>query len=304
MQVKHRYNSTQRQHYLLEKHYSFKLKPRLLYVGSLDKQGGWREESHAHDFLELIFITDGRGTATIGGTEWEIGRGNILIYNAGVSHCEKSSQDDPMEARFIAYDKLEITDLPPNWLLPPSYGYVYSAGDMYDTFDRFFGSLLREFEQRDRFYMEIAQNMSRTLLMYLFRLINKTENAAGLLDSGRIMDSVLAYIDAHYAEDISLEDLSRECYVNKYYLSHLFSRVRGESVGKYIQKRRLDEARRLLTGTALSVREVAEAVGFPDISYFCRVFKKEVGVTPLTYRAGEKTEKNSQDHPFAGGLDY
>ena len=288
MQVKHRYNSTLRQHYLLEKHYSFKLKPRLLYVGSLDKQGGWREEPHSHDFLEMIFITDGRGTATIGGTEWEVSRGDILIYNACVTHCEKSSQDDPMEARFIAYDKLEITDLPPNWLLPPSYGYIYSAGDMYDTFDRFFEILLREFEQQERFYMDIAQNMSRTLLMYIFRLIYKTENADGLLDSGRIMDSVIAYIDAHYAEDISLEDLSKKCYVNKYYLSHLFSRVRGESVGKYIQRRRLSEAKRLLIETGLSVREIAEAVGFSDFSYFCRVFKKEVGATPLTYRASKK----------------
>lgn len=291
MQIRHRYNSTQRQHYLLEKHYSFKLKPRLLYVGSLDKHGGWEEEPHSHEFLELIFITDGRGTATIGGTEWEVGRGDILIYNAGVTHCEKSSRDDPMEARFIAYDKLEITDLPPNWLLPPSYGYRYSTGDMYDTFDRFFDNLLREFEQQERFYMEIAQNTARTLLMYLFRLINKTENADGLLDSGRIMDTVLTYIDTHYAEDISLESLSQQCYANKYYLSHLFTRVRGESIGKYIQRRRLSEAKRLLTETPLSVREIAEAVGFPDISYFCRVFKKEAGVTPLAYRAVEKTAK-------------
>lgn len=288
MQVKHRYNSTQRQHYLLEKHYSFKLKPRLLYVGSLDKQGGWREEPHAHEFFELVFITDGHGTAVIGDTEYAVGRGDILIYNAGVSHFEKSSQDDPMEARFIAYDKLEITELPPNWLLPPSYGSVFPAGDMYDTFDRYFSSLLREFEQKERFYMEIAQNMARTLLMYLFRLINKTENAAGLLDSGRIMDTVVTYIDAHYAEEITLEDLARECYANKYYLSHLFSRVRGESVGKYIQNRRLCEAKRLLGETTLSVREIAERVGFPDISYFCRVFKKEVGQTPLTYRAAAR----------------
>lgn len=288
MQIKHRYNSAQRQHYLLETHYSFKLKPRLLYVGSLDKQGGWREEPHAHEFFEMVFITDGHGTAMIGEAEYEIGRGDILIYNAGVSHCEKSSRDDPMEARFIAYDKLEITDLPPNWLLPPSYGCIFPAGEMYGMFDQLFTSLLREFEQKERFYMEIAQNTSRTLLMYLFRLINKTENAESLLDSGRIMDTVVTYIDTHYAEEITLEDLARECYVNKYYLSHLFSRVRGESVGKYIQRRRLCEAKRLLSETDNSVREVAEAVGFPDISYFCRVFKKETGVTPLTFRSGEK----------------
>ena len=136
--------------------------------------------------------------------------------------------------------------------------------------------------------MEIAQNMSRTLLMYLFRLINKTENAENLLDSGRILDTVINYINLHYTQEITLEDLARECYANKYYLSHLFSRVRGESIGKYIQRRRLCEAKRLLAETDNSVRKIAEAVGFPDNSYFCRVFKKETGVTPLTFRADER----------------
>ncbi|UKI19932.1 MAG: AraC family transcriptional regulator [Oscillospiraceae bacterium] len=288
MKIKHRYNSAQRQHYLLEAHYSFKLKPRLLYVGSLDKHGGWREEPHAHDFFEMVFITDGHGTAIIGESEHELSRGDILIYNAGISHYERSRMDDPMEACFIAYDKLEITDLPPNWLLPSSYGCFFPAGDMYGIFDRLFSSLLREFEQKERFYMEIAQNMSRTLLMYLFRLINKTENAENLLDSGRILDTVINYINLHYTQEITLEDLARECYANKYYLSHLFSRVRGESIGKYIQRRRLCEAKRLLAETDNSVRKIAEAVGFPDNSYFCRVFKKETGVTPLTFRAGER----------------
>lgn len=125
MKIKHRYNSAQRQHYLLEAHYSFKLKPRLLYVGSLDKHGGWREEPHAHDFFEMVFITDGHGTAIIGESEHELSRGDILIYNAGISHYERSRMDDPMEACFIAYDKLEITDLPPNWLLPSSYGCFF-----------------------------------------------------------------------------------------------------------------------------------------------------------------------------------
>ena len=59
MKIKHRYNSAQRQHYLLEAHYSFKLKPRLLYVGSLDKHGGWREEPHAHDFLKWCLLPTG-----------------------------------------------------------------------------------------------------------------------------------------------------------------------------------------------------------------------------------------------------
>lgn len=288
MEILHRYNTKERQHYLLEKHYTFKLKPRLLYVGSLDKHGGWKEEPHSHNFLELVFVIDGRGTVDIGNVEYEICRGDILVYNAGLTHFEKSSVDDPLEVRFVAYDKLEITDLPPNWLLPPAYGFLFRSGDMYDVFRGYFETLIREFEGRERFYVEIAQNVSRTLLMYLFRLINQTENAAGLLSSSRTMETALRYIDENYMREISLEELAQVCRTNKYYLSHMFSRNQGVSVGRYILCRRIDEAKKLLEQDDMLVSDVAGAVGFDDANYFSRVFKKETGQTPREFRRSQQ----------------
>ena len=80
MEIMHRYNSNERQHYLLERHYTFKLKPRLLYVGSLDKHGGWREEPHSHHFLEVIFVSDGSGTVVIEDQSYDVHRGDLLVY--------------------------------------------------------------------------------------------------------------------------------------------------------------------------------------------------------------------------------
>lgn len=284
MEVIHRINSDSRQHYLLEKHYAFKLKPRLLYAGYLDKHGGWREEPHSHPFLEIVFITDGSGTVMIDNKEYSVRRGDLLIYNAEVTHFEKSSDADPMEIRFVAFDKLEITDLPPNWLLPLSYGYIFPSGEMYDTFCLYFNLLLGEFEKKEKFYMEIAQNISRTLLMYIFRLINRTKNASALLDIGKMIETTLAYIDKNYAGKITLDDLAEECYTNKYYLSHLFTRVQGISIGKYILDKRIALSKELLTDSLVPVAEIATRCGFPDPNYYCRVFKKETGLTPSAYR--------------------
>ena len=128
----------------------------------------------------MVFITDGHGTAIIGESEHELSRGDILIYNAGISHYERSRMDDPMEACFIAYASWRLPICRQTGCSRPLTA-VFPAGDMYGIFDQLFSSLLREFERKERFYMEIAQNMSRTLLMYLFRLINKTENAENLL---------------------------------------------------------------------------------------------------------------------------
>ena len=291
MEVIHRFNSEERQHYLLEKHYAFKLKPRLLYAGYLDKLGGWKEEPHSHSFLEIVFVTDGSGTVMIDGKEYPVQRGDLLVYNADVVHFEKSSLTDPMEIRFVAFDKLEITDLPPNWLLPLSYGYVFPCGEMYATFHLYFSLLITEFEKKERFYMEIAQNISRTLLMYLFRLINRTKNASALFDSSKMIETALSYIDRHYSGKIRLDDLAEECYTNKYYLSHLFTRVQGISIGKYILNKRLRESESLLQSSDLSVTEIATKCGFPDPNYYCRVFKKERGISPSAYRKKSRARK-------------
>ncbi len=283
MAVTHRYNSSERQHYLLEQHYSFKLKPRLLYVGQLEKQSGWTEELHSHDFLELVFILSGKGTATIDGHTFSIRGGDILVYNAGLIHSETSSADDPFEANFLALDKLQITDLPGNWLYPPSYGYIFQTEDMYETFSNYFNILLHEFENREHLYGEISQTISQLLLMYLFRLIDR-QGSTSISSQNRIMSLSKEYIDKNFRRQISLDDIAEACYCNVYYLSHLFSKEQGVSVGKYLLQRRIAEAKKLLCRTNLSVSQVGVAVGIPDASYFNRVFKAECGTTPLKYK--------------------
>ena len=291
MLVTHRYDSDERQHHLLENHYSFKLKPRLLYVGSLDKHGGWTEEPHSHGFLEIIFITDGKGKITVDNKNYQVKKGDLLIYNSGVTHCEKSNETDPMEILFIAYDKLEITNLPPNSLLPESYGPIFHTEEMYDVFHRYFTALITEFELKERFYMEICQNISRTLIMYIFRLINRTENASALLDKSMTMETVLAYIDENFKRKLTLDEIAEKCYTSKYYLSHLFTRFQGVSIGKYILDKKIDESKKMLASSDFPVVTIAESLGFDDPSYYSRIFKKNVGITPLQFRKTASSDK-------------
>lgn len=284
MSLLHRYDTKERRHFLLEKHYTFKLKPRLLYVGLLEKQPGWQEEPHSHDFCEVVFISDGRGLVTVDGKEYAVCKGDLLVYNANSTHFEISDNADPLEMKFLAFDKLEITDLPKNWLLPPAYGNVFHTGELKATFSTYFEMLIREFENKDSFYVEVGQNMARTLLMYLFRLINQTENTEKLLSSNKILETAESFINDRFSEDISLDDVAAACYANKYYLSHLFSESKGMSIGKYILKKKIERAKVLLLGSNMTVSEVSASLGLSEASYFCRIFKKETGKTPLAYK--------------------
>ncbi len=284
MEVMHRYNSDERQHYLLKHHYSFKLKPRLLYAGELKKSGGWQEHPHSHRFCEIIFVVDGKGCTTVDGKRLEFEKGDILIYNPQVEHYEESSMQEPTEFMFFALDKFEITDLPQNHLLPSDYEIIYHSEDSYPALYDLLKKMIFEFENKKDFYVEIAQNISRTILMYIFRIINYADQGFNLHKTNGVLEKVLRFIAENYKNNISLEDVANACYVNKYYLSHQFSKFKGMSIGKYILTLKIEEAKRLLETTTLSVNDISELSGFNDPNYFSRTFKKVMGMSPLQYR--------------------
>lgn len=279
----HRFNSDERQHYLIGSHYSFRLRPNLVYAGRLSKQAGWREEPHTHSFTEILFVTDGKGHATVKGEDRTVGKGDILIYNANAVHQEFSSDSDPMEVFFFAVDKFNITDLEPNCLLPERYDFVVHSGDMYEVFEETARTLVHEMERKERFYQEIAKNAARAFIMYLFRLLNRTDSNIAIGKS-EVCSTAMAYIDDHFTEPLTLDDIAGACYVSKYYLSHIFAKEAKMSIFQYIAKRRVDEATRLLASGSLPINEIAEMCGYSDFSYFCHSFKKAVGQTPMQYR--------------------
>lgn len=294
MDAVHRYNSKERQHYLLGSNYSFRLRPQLLYVGTLTKQPGWHDEPHTHEFAEILFVTEGCGSVKARGQKRVVQAGDLLVYNAGVEHEEASSVDSPMEMIFFALDKVHITDLPPNCLLPSDYDFLFHTEDMYELFKNQLYIMIEEMEKKERFYHEISQNISRTLVMYIFRLLNRATNRSIIKGNNSVYRSALEYINTHYLEKITLEDVANACFVNKYYLSHLFSREQDMTLGQYINQKRFEEAMHLLQNSNRPVSSIATLSGFSDFSYFCRAFKKNVGMTPLQYRkAAEKNKGNT-----------
>ena len=92
------------------------------------------------------------------------------------------------------------------------------------------------------------------------------------------------YIREHYQEGISLEEVSGKLGITPEYLSTLFNREMGENFSAFLRKFRISHAKRLLKGTDMKVYEVAEAVGYTDSKYFARVFKDEIGISPVDYR--------------------
>lgn len=108
-----------------------------------------------------------------------------------------------------------------------------------------------------------------------------SERADDLAPRFRMM---LDYIDAHSFEKLRLDDISEMVGFNKNYICHLFKKQLGMTFIDYVTKNRIKEACLLLETTFLNVETVAKRCGYDDAAYFNRVFRKHMGMTPITYR--------------------
>ena len=93
------------------------------------------------------------------------------------------------------------------------------------------------------------------------------------------------YIKEYYCKkDISMEELARESGLTASYFRSLFRKQFGKSPQQYVTELRMERAMELLRSNMLSVAQVAEQCGYNGQSYFCREFKKHVGIAPSRYR--------------------
>lgn len=100
----------------------------------------------------------------------------------------------------------------------------------------------------------------------------------------RTVALVEQYIREHYKDVLSLDILAEKVYLTPHYLSSIFIQEKGIGINKYIKNARMEKARELLLGTNMKISDVCEQVGYSNLSYFCRSFRNEYGVTPDQYR--------------------
>ena len=98
------------------------------------------------------------------------------------------------------------------------------------------------------------------------------------------VSDALSYINSNFMESLSLEEVADTVYLSSSYLCRLFKKEVGMNFSSYLLFKRLEEAKRLLEETDMSVMRISGSLSFNDPSYFCRVFKKHTSLTPKEFR--------------------
>ncbi len=253
---------------------------------------------HHHDFYELYYLISGDVTYTIESKLYKVLPGDILLISPRELHqvhiqAERSVYErytlwlDPQFIHSLSTQRSDLFQA----LDPTGPGYRNQLRLQSAERQRV-KSLLEQLYQEDRtdsFGSDILPvNLVTQLLVTINRLALREDlPLADLSRSSRTVSQVVEYINLNYAEPLSLDSLAERFYVSKYHLSHKFQRQMGTSVGKFIQKKRLQIARHLLS-QGRKASEIATVCGFNDYAGFFRAFRAEYGTTPREFSAGIK----------------
>ena len=103
-----------------------------------------------------------------------------------------------------------------------------------------------------------------------------------------VIFEIVKYIDSHYAEEVTLQDLAERFFLSREYISRKFKQQFRENLSDYIERVRMEQAKLLLMNPQYRIAQVAELVGYKDEKYFSKVFKKLEGLSPNEYRKRER----------------
>lgn len=260
--------------------------PRLVYVTrTLPTDQVHHRILHAHqDVTEILLICGGTGRYLVGETFYNVEAGDVLVYNSGVVHDEFSNEEDAVSSYCMAVTGLRLPGLRENALIPDGAPPLFrvgneEAGDLRLLFDMMYRCLLE-----DRAGCEIlCHHLMLALLGRIFQLTGDAPRRPPPA-AGALRRQVQEYIDAHFREPLTLQDIGKALHVSPYYLSHVFKEDSGYSPMQYLLRRRIGEAQNLLISTELPMARIAEEVGFETQNYFNAQFSKHTGISPRKYR--------------------
>ena len=250
----------------------------------------WAEGEHAtlmhcHERLaEVLLILKGSGRYTVDLRRYEVAAGDVVLCSGGALHDEFPQADQPYQTLCVAIGNLALADLPPYSLLSPDRCPLFHQPEQFADLKELFCLMDRYAAEREPGFQELCQHLMLASLELVRRMAaGRKEDLVTREDS--TFGRVARYIDRHYAEDLSIEQLARQFYLSPYHLSHIFRQKTGYSLKQYVLRRRIGEAQMRLVNAQDSVQTISEAVGFADASYFSRIFSKYVGLTPTEYHA-------------------
>ena len=249
--------------------------------------------NHWHEEAELTLITSGKCIYKIDLVEYEVEEGDILfvpplfLHSITLGNNKKvSSETYVFHLKFLGGNS---TDICSTRYLAPIMNQEFSMPYVIKPNHPAYVSLRKIFNQINTTYDESIIGYELALksffLQTIFLLLQYSKKVA-VSETEKVSDkikNVLDYIELHYSETITVSQLAKLCYFSDYHFMRFFKKHMNMTCVEYINNLRLEKAVELFEKGNSSIMEVSLSVGFHNLSYFHRAFKKKYRMTPLSF---------------------
>ena len=251
------------------------------------------EQPHAHDFIEVVLILAGEGEYQLDDKFIPVRKGDVLLISPGTIHqCTRSSEELPLEKFYLAFTDIHIRNMEPNHIHFPDREKILHPGEKtFLNLARICASIKAESTSRQpgRYFMLKAYVTQIILLLYREQAaLPETNNQGYEFESTNkkyVVEQIIDYLDSHYSEKISLDQIAKNMYLSPFYISKIFKSETGDTPINHLIRVRMEKARQLLDQQQnASIQDIALCVGYDDAYHFSKLFKKHFGQSPSKYR--------------------
>lgn len=238
--------------------------------------------SRRRDLMSYLFfyISSGRGILNYDEKEYSVSAGDCVFINCQTPYFHQSS-DDLWSLNWIHFYGSTIHSIYLKYVERGGQP-VFHPNDI-SGLDHYWNQLYHLASSSDYIRdMKINANLFSILTL----IMEESWHPEARISSSkqRLLINVKEYLDSHYAEKITLNRLSKEFLVNKYYLERIFKEQFGNSIINYLLNIRVTQAKQLLRFTDKSIEQIGTECGIYPLYYFSRIFKQTEGISPTEYR--------------------
>lgn len=238
---------------------------------------------HSHEFIELFYVSSGRGIHSIKGKSYIVSAGDLFIICTQDDHSlhPLSGEAAPFQwinciflPEFIQYDFS---------IFPPECKYIGTEGT---EMNYIFQSMMQEFLEKRPGYLDILRGYLLIVLAKLARFLVIEESSGDYKSTKKknYLKRAVEYIHDNYQGDIGLNSISSHLSVSQSYTGKIFRELKGMSPVSYINKYRVEQSCKLLLETSYPAYRIAGESGFKDVKFFYTVFKRFMGLSPGEFR--------------------
>lgn len=233
------------------------------------------------DFHLFHYVLLGKGTLQINKKEYRLTKGSVFFIPAHVDAFYYPDKDDPWVYEWVGFTGSRVDSYLDELGLSADHPIII---DRNKTYRQYFNSIVKRYVNNG--YSDIS---SLGALYQLFgEMIYEKSGDQTMSKTSVTVQLAKDFIKNNYRTDITIEDIAKNANVTPNYLSAIFQKEENMTTKRYLTKTRMTQAMSLLQSGKMKVKDVAEAVGYPNQLHFSNEFKKYFGKSPIAYLGEEK----------------